>query len=901
VAEPAAAVPQRLEAGGAQYRYFSLPALAAVAQYAGLARLPFSLRVLAENLLRHTGAPEVEPEMLQALARGERGMEIPFWPARVLLQDMLGVPVMVDLAALRDAVADAGGDPQSVNPKIPVDFVIDHSIVADFAGAADAARRNVEVEYARNRERFEFLAWCQGAFRNLRVVPPDSGIVHQINVERLARVVWSDAANGATLAYPDTVICNDSHTPMVNGIGVLGWGVGGIEAEAAILGRAMTLSVPEVVGVRVKGRLPAGATATDVVLTITERLRRFKVVGKFVEFHGAGLDALPVTDRATIANMAPEYGAMCVYFPVDQACLDFLAFTGRDAATVALAEAYSKAQGLWRDANTAEPAFDARLEIDLSEVEPCLAGPRRPQERVALGAVARGFAGEMATLARDGRAAPDRRVAVAGRSFDLGDGDVVIAAITSCTNTSNPANMITAGLFARNAVARGLTAKPWVKTSFAPGSKVVGEYLLRAGLQAPLEALGFHRVGYGCTTCNGNSGPLAPEIERAVREGELVSVAVLSGNRNFEGRVHPFARAAYLASPALVIAYAIAGSISRDLSREPLGCDGGGRPVFLRDLWPAEDEVAAVLAQCLTPDLYRRSYENLFEGAAEWRALKGGPSARFAWRADSTFLRKPPYFENVPPQAPPPQDLIGMRPLAVLGDMITTDHLAPAGRIAADSPAGRYLAGHGLAPQDFHAYGIRRGNHEVAMRATLDSPRLKNAMVAGTEGGMTRVQPDRQVHAIYDAAEIYRRRGVPLIIVAGREYGAGSSRDWAAKGPALLGVKAVVAESFEHIHRANLVGMGVLPLTFSAVRLADLGLDGSETFDLRGVAAAAPRATLQLHIHREDGSVQAVAVQLRIDTREELAAWREGGLLPQVYREFTAQCGATAPCSRPAR
>jgi aconitate hydratase len=711
---------QDLAAGGLRYRYVSLRAIEAEPEYAGIARLPFSLRVLAENLARHIESPEVNAAMLAALARGERGMEIPFWPARVLLQDMLGVPVMVDLAALRDAVAAAGGDPLMVNPKIPVDFVIDHSIVADFAGHADAARKNIEIEYARNRERFEFLAWCQGAFRNFRVVPPDSGIVHQINVERLARVVWSGAEGDATLAYPDTVICNDSHTPMVNGIGVLGWGVGGIEAEAAILGRALTLSVPEVVGVRVTGKLPAGATATDVVLTITELLRRFKVVGKFVEFYGAGLDALPVADRATIANMAPEYGAMCVYFPVDQPCLDFLAFTGRDAQTIALAGAYAKAQGLWRDAATPEPAFDATLEIDLSSVAPCLAGPRRPQERVALAEVARGFAKEMPTLARDGRAAPDKRVAVEGREFDLGDGDIVIAAITSCTNTSNPANMITAGLLAKNAVLRGLTAKAWVKTSFAPGSKVVSEYLQRAGLYAPLEKLGFQLVGYGCTTCNGNSGPLAPEIERAVKNGELVSVAVLSGNRNFEGRVHPFARAAYLASPARVIAYAIAGNIACDLTRQPVAKDESGKPVYLRELWPTAKEVAAVLAECLTPDMYRASYEHIFDGAAEWRALKGEASARFPWRADSTFLRMPPYFENVPPVPAPPQDITGMRPLAILGDMITTDHLAPAGRISPDSPAGRYLAARGLAAKDFHAYGIRRGNHEVAMRATLD-------------------------------------------------------------------------------------------------------------------------------------------------------------------------------------
>ena len=880
---------QDLDVDGVRHRYASLRAAAAQPALAGLATLPFSLRILAENLLRHAASPEVSADMLPALARGERGIEIPFWPARVLLQDMLGVPVMVDLAALRDAVAAAGGDPQTVNPRIPVDFVIDHSLVADISGRADAAQRNVEIEYARNRERFAFLAWCQGAFRNLRVVPPDSGIVHQINVERLARVVWTREADGGTLAYPDTLVCNDSHTPMINGIGVLGWGVGGIEAEAAMLGRALTLRVPEVVGVRVTGALAAGTTATDLVLTITQQMRRHGVVGKFVEFYGDGLDSLPVSERATIANMAPEYGATCVYFPLDQACLDYLAFTGREAAVVRLVRTYAEAQGLWRDGNTVTPRYDAMIELDLSKVEPCLAGPRRPQERVPLGEVAAGFAREMNTLARDGRAAPGKRVTLDGGSATLGDGDIVIAAITSCTNTSNPANMITAGLVARNALARGLTAKPWIKTSFAPGSKVVLDYLQRAGLYDPLAALGFQLAGFGCTTCNGNSGPLAPEIEAAVKEHELVSVAVLSGNRNFEGRVHPFARAAYLASPPLVVAYAIAGSITCDLATMPLGHDSHGAPVYLRELWPAPAEVATLLAANLTPQMYRDSYEHLFDGTPEWRALRGEASALFAWDDNSTFLRRPTYFDDVPAAPAALTDLHGLRPLAILGDMITTDHLAPAGRISRDSPAGRYLHAHNTPASEFHSYGIRRGNHEVAMRATLAAPRLKNEMLPGSEGGNTKLQPDGNTLAIFDAAEIYRSRGEAAIIIAGREYGAGSSRDWAAKGPAMIGVRAVVAESYEKIHRSNLVGMGVLPLAFKSTTRSALQLDGSETFDVIGIASGlAPHATLTLRIHRADGAAIDVAVEACIDTAEELTAYRHGGILPQVYREFVA-------------
>ncbi|KPK19467.1 MAG: aconitate hydratase [Betaproteobacteria bacterium SG8_41] len=880
----------QFDVDGTAYCYHSLPKLAAQAEMPGFDTLPFSLRILAENLLRHAGEPDVAPGMLEAIARGERGFEIPFRPARVLLQDGLGVPAMVDLAALRDAIAAAGGDPLTVNPRIPVDFVIDHSLVADVAGAPDAARRNIEIEYARNRERFAFLAWCQGAFRNVRVVPPDSGIVHQLNVERFARVVWSAPADGGCMAYPDTVICNDSHTPMVNGIGVVGWGVGGIEAEAAMLGHPLPLRVPEVVGVRVSGALPLGATATDLVLTITELLRRHGVVGKFVEFFGPGLDAFPVADRVTVSNMAPEYGATCVFFPLDEKCLDYLALTGRDAETVALARAYTQRQGLWRDGATPALRFDVVVDLDLARVERCIAGPRRPQDRVPLEQAAARFKDAVSSLARDGRAEPTRRAPVEGRDYKLGDGDVVIAAITSCTNTSNPANMIAAGLLARNAVSRGLASKPWVKTSLAPGSKVVMAYLERAGLVAPLEKLGFHLVGFGCTTCNGNSGPLAPEIEGAVTRGELVSVAVLSGNRNFEGRVHPLAQAAYLASPPLVVAYAIAGTMSRDLSTEPLGSGAGGEPVHLKDVWPDPEEVAKTLAACVSADLYRSSYEGLFEGAPEWRALRGDAPPLFPWQSDSTFLRRPPFFDGVGAQPAPMRDLKGMRVLAMLGDMVTTDHMSPSGAIPLDSPTGRYLTERGLRPADFQSYVSRRGNHEVGVRSTFGSARLKNKLVAGQQGAFTRLQPEGKVLPIYDAAEVYRARGVPLIVIAGRDYGAGSSRDWAAKGPALLGVRAVLAQSFERIHRSNLVGMGVLPLEFREGDSAErLGIDGTETFDLVGLGQGLePLQDMELMAHRASGAAQRIPVRVRIDTPRELEYFQHGGILPYVLRDALA-------------
>jgi aconitate hydratase len=875
--------------GDERYAYYSLPAYFAAAGYGELSALPYCLRILAENLLRHADSPDFDESMIEGLAAARSGFEIPFHPARVLLQDLLGVPVMVDFAALRDAIAQAGGDPQRVNPAIPVDFVIDHSIIADVAGTRDAAQRNMELEYARNRERFAFLAWCQQAFKNFRVVPPDSGIVHQLNVERLASVVCTGETEGERIAYPDTMVCNDSHSTMVNGIGVLGWGVGGIEAESVMLGRPLSINVPEVLGVRVTGELPAGATATDLVLTITEQFRRVGVVGKFIEFYGAGLDRLPVADRLTIANMAPEYGATCVFFPVDQQTLDYLQLTGRDAACIALVKAYAQAQTLWRDAQTPDPRFAATLEVDLSSVERSLAGPRRPQERVNLSHVPKTFAAELPTLARDGRTTASKRVPMQGADYSLGDGDVIIAAITSCTNTSNPANMIAAGLLAQKAAARGLKAQPWVKTSFAPGSKVVVEYLQRAGLYPAMEKLGFGLVGFGCTTCNGNSGPLAPAIEAAIKDHQLVSVAVLSGNRNFEGRVHPHARAAYLASPPLVIAYALAGNIMRDLDAEPLGKDGSGAPVYLKDVWPSSTEVAQALRACLTPELYRQTYAGLFEGSDEWRALKGEATPLFPWHAGSTFLRRPPFFEGLSRQPAMRTKLTGLRALAVLGDMITTDHLSPNNTIAADSVAARYLGKHGVKPADFQTYGFRRGNHELALRGTFASGRLRNLMVPGTEGPHTQLQPEGKVMPIYDAAEIYRERGVPLIVFAGREYGAGSSRDWAAKGPALLGVRVVVAESFERIHRSNLVGMGVLPVQLIDTKLGELGIDGSETFDIAGGDPEAPiDGEVTLRIHHPQRAVRDVKVRNRVDTPHEREVLRHGGILPLVYRELTA-------------
>jgi aconitate hydratase len=876
-----------LSVGGKRFVYYSLPK-AAKAGIGDLSRLPYSIKVLLENLLRHLDGATVTKESIAALVAG-KPEEIAFRPGRVLMQDLMAGAAMADLAAMRDAVKAAGGDPASVNPLIPVDLVIDHSLTIEAFAAADAMKKNVAIEYQRNRERYEFFRWCQKAFDNFRVVPPGAGIVHQVNLEYLADVVATRKIGGETLAFPDTVVGIDSHTPMVNSLGVVGWGVGGIEAQAAMLGQPISMLVPPVVGVELTGALPEGATATDLVLTIAERLRAHGVVGKFVEFHGAGLDALALADRATISNMAPEYGATCVYFPIDAVTLAYLRFTGRDAARVALVEAYAKAQTLWRDKSSPIPDFAERLSVDLGAVEPCLAGPRRPQDRVPLAAVAKSFERDLPKLfgVADAKA---RGVPVAGMDHTLRDGDVVIAAITSCTNTSNPSVMLAAGLLAQKAVARGLTAKPWVKTSLAPGSQVVTDYLDAAGLTPALDALGFQLVGYGCTTCGGFSGPLPGPVSDAVDSGNLVGAAVLSGNRNFEGRIHPQVRAGYLASPPLVVAYAIAGTVTRDIVNEPLGEDERGAPVYLRDIWPSNAEIAAAVAATVNPEMFRRRYGAVFDGDAEWQAVAAPEGALYRWSAASTYLRRPPYFDGVGKTPPPAADIAGARALAVLGDSITTDHISPSGAIKADSPAGHWLSERQVARFDFNSYGARRGNHEVMVRGGFANIRLRNELAPGVEGGVTRHMPSGAVTTIFEAAERYRAEGVPLVIVGGKEYGSGSSRDWAAKATALLGVRAVIAESFERIHRSNLIGLGVLPLQFQdGASRGQLKLDGSETLSVEGIAAGlAPRATLTLTVKRADGTVTALPLTCRLDTAGEVAYYRHGGVLPFVYRQLLA-------------
>ena len=884
-------VRRTLEVGDRSYDYFSLPA--AAAELGDIAALPVSLKILLENLLRFEDGRTVTVAQIRALAgwlaarRSEA--EIAYRPARVLMQDFTGVPAVVDLAAMRDAMVALGGDAGRINPLSPVDLVIDHSVQVDVFGRADAYRRNVEIEYRRNRERYAFLRWGAEAFANFRVVPPGTGICHQVNLEYLARTVWTGRdGEGREIAFPDTLVGTDSHTTMVNALAVLGWGVGGIEAEAAMLGQPISMVVPEVVGFRLVGSLPEGTTATDLVLTVTQMLRARGVVGKFVEFFGPGLDHLPLADRATIANMAPEYGATCGFFPIDAITLDYLRLTGRDPERVALVEAYAKAQGMWRDADTPDPRFTEVLELDLSTVEPSLAGPRRPQDRVPLRSARTAFAEALPALVGD--APLDVRQPVRNTDYALRHGDVVIAAITSCTNTSNPGVMIAAGLLAKKAVEKGLRTKPWVKTSLAPGSRVVSDYLERAGLQSALDELGFELVGYGCTTCIGNSGPLPDAIAEAVTEGRLVAAAVLSGNRNFEGRIHPLVKANYLASPPLVVAYALAGSLTRDLVEEPLGKDRDGNPVYLRDIWPSPAEVAEAVRRAVTREMFTTSYADIFAGDEHWAAIAGDAAGlTYAWDPASTYVRRPPYFEGMPREAPARvEDIRGARLLALLGDSITTDHISPAGAIPVDSPAGRYLIAQGVEPRDFNSYGARRGNHEVMMRGTFANIRLRNEMVPGKEGGWTRLMPEGEVMPIYDAAMAYRERGVPLLVVGGREYGTGSSRDWAAKGTLLLGVRAVIAESFERIHRANLVGMGVLPLTFpEGVGRRTLGLDGSETFDLVGLEdGLRPRATLRLTIRRADGSVQEVELLCRLDTEDEVEYYRHGGILHYVLRQL---------------
>ena len=880
-----------LKVGSQEYEIYRLDAL----EKAGMpvARLPYSLKILLENMLRlEDDAPETDGDA-EALARWQPkaipDREINFTPARVLLQDFTGVPAVVDLSAMRDAMKRMGGDPRKINPLSPAELVIDHSVQVDEFGTRVAFRHNVELEYERNQERYAFLRWGQGAFRNFRVVPPGTGIVHQVNLEYLARVVFHTDGE-RRCAYPDTVVGTDSHTTMVNGLGVLGWGVGGIEAEAAMLGQPVAMLIPQVIGFRLKGELPEGATATDLVLTVTEMLRKKGVVGKFVEFFGPGLAALPVADRATIANMAPEYGATCGIFPVDAKTLSYLELTGRKPEHRALVEAYCKEQGLFHTKDTPEAEYTDTLELDLSTVEPSMAGPRRPQDRIPLSAVKESFV-ETMKLAPVGAGAAASVAASAGvattydgNSFELNHGAVVIAAITSCTNTSNPSVMIAAGLVAKKAVEKGLTRKPWVKTSLAPGSKVVMDYYNAAGLVEPLEALGFDLVGFGCTTCIGNSGPLPPEISAAVDKGGLVVASVLSGNRNFEGRINPDVRANYLASPPLVVAYAIAGRMDIDMYNEPIGEDKHGRSVFLKDIWPTQDEIQHLITKAVRPEMFSGQYEHVFDGDDLWRNLPTPTGDLYAWDDDSTYVKHPPYFVDMPREPGAVPDIHGARCLALLGDSITTDHISPAGSIKASSPAGKYLQENGVGPRDFNSYGSRRGNHEVMVRGTFANIRLRNKMTPTVEGGFTKHVPDGETMSIYDAAVKYEQENIPLIILAGKEYGTGSSRDWAAKGPKLLGVRAVIAESFERIHRSNLIGMGILPLQFRHGESAEsLALDGSEIFEITGIDASLATPGAEITVSANGKSFK---VKSRIDTSQEAAYYRHGGILQYVLRQL---------------
>ncbi len=877
-----------LKVGGKTYEYYSLDAVNA-AGFGDISRLPYSLKILLENLLRHEDGRAVTVHDIKACAawleNGTSSQEIAFYPARVLMQDFTGVPAVVDLAAMRQAMVDMGGNPQKINPLSTVDLVIDHSVMVDAFGSANAFADNVVREFERNRERYEFLRWGASAFENFRVVPPGTGICHQVNLEYLSRTVWTSENAGATLSYPDTLVGTDSHTTMVNGLAVLGWGVGGIEAEAAMLGQPISMLLPDVIGFKLSGGLREGTTATDLVLTVTQMLRAKGVVGKFVEFYGPGLDNLSLADQATISNMAPEYGATCGFFPIDRETCDYLAFTGRDADQVALVEVYAKAQGMWRDADTPDPVFTDSLELDISAVESSLAGPKRPQDRVALSDLATSFENVLPELGGG-----DRSIKVADADYDLSDGDVVIAAITSCTNTSNPSVMVAAGLVARNARAKGLQVKPWVKTSLAPGSQVVSDYLEAAGLQEDLDALGFNLVGYGCTTCIGNSGPLPDAIADAVDDGDLVVGAVLSGNRNFEGRVHAQVRANYLASPPLVVAYAIAGTLKSDLVKEPLGEDADGNPVFLKDIWPSNADIHQTLRDAVKPDMYTSRYANVQEGPDSWKEIEAVGTETYDWQDSSTYVRYPTFFEGMGPEPDDISDITGARSLAMLADSVTTDHISPAGAIRKDGPAGDYLIERQVRPAEFNSYGARRGNHEIMMRGTFANIRIKNEMVPGVEGGVTSHMPSGDQMSIYDAAMRYIADGVPLVVVAGKEYGTGSSRDWAAKGTRLLGVKAVIVESYERIHRSNLVGMGVLPLQFPpGTTRKTLALDGSETWDFTGIAdGITPGMDVACTIHRADGSSEDVTLTCRIDTVDEVEYYRHGGILQYVLRNMLA-------------
>lgn len=878
---------RQLKVAGKTYDYFSLAALAETG-LGDIARLPFSLKVLLENLLRHEDGRTVSSDDVANLAEwaktGSSDREIAYRPARVLMQDFTGVPAVVDLAAMRDAMVGLGGDPEKINPLSPVDLVIDHSVMVDSFGTASAFQNNVDLEFERNGERYEFLRWGSEAFRNFRVVPPGTGICHQVNLEYLAQTVWTREEDGVTIAYPDTLVGTDSHTTMVNGMAVLGWGVGGIEAEAAMLGQPVSMLIPDVVGFRLTGKAPEGTTATDVVLTVVQMLRAKGVVGKFVEFYGPGLDQLSLADRATIANMAPEYGATCGFFPIDEETIKYLAFTGRDDDRVALVEAYAKAQGMWRSADAPDPVFSDTLSLDLSHVEPSLAGPKRPQDRVLLKDAANSFAGTLQDLA--GRS--PQTFPVAGADYELTDGAVVIAAITSCTNTSNPAVLFAAGLVARNAVAKGLTVKPWVKTSLAPGSQVVTDYLVAAGLQDALDTLGFNLVGYGCTTCIGNSGLVNDAVMKAVEENDLFAASVLSGNRNFEGRVNPLSRANYLASPPLVVAYAIAGNMNIDVSRDALGEDRDGNPVYLRDIWPSNREVEETILANLSPEMYRARYANVFDGSDEWQAVPTSGGLTYDWNDGSTYVQNPPYFEGMSMEIGDIEDVHGARELAVLGDSITTDHISPAGNIAKDGPAGDYLLERQIRPEEFNSYGARRGNHQVMMRGTFANIRLRNEMLNNVTGGQTKHTPSGDQMSIYDAAMRYQDEGVPLVVIGGKEYGTGSSRDWAAKGTRLLGVKAVIVESFERIHRSNLVGMGVLPLQFKGGDNREtLGLTGNESFDLTGLKdGLKPGMDVHCKITFADGSSKDITLLCRIDTADEVDYYRNGGILHYVLRNL---------------
>lgn len=894
-----------LKVGAKTYVYYSLPA-AEKNGLKGISKLPFSMKVLLENLLRNEDGRSVKKEDILAVAKWLKTRklehEVAFRPARVLMQDFTGVPAVVDLAAMRNAMQSLGGDAEKINPLVPVDLVIDHSVIVNFFGDNSAFKKNVTEEYKQNQERYEFLKWGQSAFSNFTVVPPGTGICHQVNLEYLAQTVWTKKAKmtvGKTtgtfeVAYPDTLVGTDSHTTMVNGLAVLGWGVGGIEAEAAMLGQPLSMLLPEVIGFKLSGKLPEGVTATDLVLTVTQMLRKKGVVGKFVEFFGPGLDSMSVADKATIANMAPEYGATCGFFPVDRETLDYLKTSGRASARVALVEKYAKAQGLFRTSSTPDPIFTEVLSLDLKDVVPSLAGPKRPEGRVALPSVPEGF---NVAMANEYKKADDQqnRYAVDGRDFDLGHGDVVIAAITSCTNTSNPSVLIGAGLLARNAAAKGLKAKPWVKTSLAPGSQVVAEYLAAAGLQKDLDKVGFNLVGFGCTTCIGNSGPLPDEISKTINDNGIVAAAVLSGNRNFEGRVSPDVQANYLASPPLVVAHALAGTVTKDLTKEPIGTGKDGKPVYLRDIWPTTKEINAFIKKFVTSKIFKAKYADVFKGDTNWRKIKTTPSETYRWNMSSTYVQNPPYFEGMTQEPEPVTDIVDARVLALFGDKITTDHISPAGSIRLTSPAGKYLSEHQVRQADFNQYGTRRGNHEVMMRGTFANIRIKNFMMKGAdgnipEGGLTKHWPDGEQMTIYDAAMKYQEEKVPLVVFAGAEYGNGSSRDWAAKGTRLLGVRAVICQSFERIHRSNLVGMGVLPLTFEdGTSWQSLGLQGNEQVTIRGLQGdLKPRQMLSADIVSADGARRSVPLLCRIDTLDELEYFRNGGILQYVIRQLAA-------------